>query len=108
MTNRPKDRGRRAEHRVVAFHTAIGVPATRVPGSGMFGGALRDDVELPYGRGEVKLRTGATGWKTLKAWMKTCQALFLLEPRTDPLVVLSWAVYAELVASKYGAKDGAA
>ncbi len=100
--NKPKTKGRRAEHRVVKLHTDLGVHATRVPLSGVLGGELRDDVILPYGRGEVKCRAGAAGWKTLKTWMKDTQALFLVEDRTLPLVVLPWAVYADLVQRVHG------
>ena len=102
MANPPKAKGRRAEHRVVKLHTDLGIPASRVPMSGVLGGVFSDDVDLPYGKGEVKARKNAAGWKTLKTWMKTCQAMFLLEDRTLPLVVLPWEVYADLVRHKYG------
>ena len=105
MANKPKDRGRRAEHRVVKLHADVGVEAKRVLGSGVFGGAFSDDIDLPYGKGEVKMRKGATGWKTLKTWMKDCEAMFLLEDRTLPLVVLPWAVYADFVQRLYGQRD---
>ena len=105
MANKPKDRGRRAEHRVVKLHADIGVNAKRVLGSGVFGGEFSDDIDLPYGKGEVKMRKGATGWKTLKTWMKDTQAMFLLEDRTLPLVVLPWATYADFVQRLYGQRD---
>lgn len=105
MANKPKDRGRRAEHRVVKLHADIGVETKRVPLSGVLGGEFRDDIVLPYGRGEIKMRRGATGWKTLKVWMKDTQAMFLLEDRTLPLVVLPWATYADFVQRLYGQRD---
>ena len=104
--SKAKDKGRRAEHAIVKLHTDIGVPATRVPLSGVLGGIFSDDVDLPYGKGEVKSRANGAGWLTLARWMKTCQALFLKADRKAPLVVLTWDVYAELVAHKYGACAG--
>ena len=100
--NKPKDIGRRAEHAVVKLHTDLGVPASRVLGSGVFGGAFSDDIDLPYGKGEIKYRKTATGWQTLKKWIKNCPVLFLKEARTPPLVVLTWPLYADLVQRAYG------
>lgn len=99
--SKQKDKGRRAEHRVVKLHAEMGVPAKRVPLSGVLGGEFSDDIDLPYGKGEIKARKGAAGWKTIKAWLKDCDALFLLEDRTLPLVVLPWAQYAAMAQRLY-------
>jgi hypothetical protein len=103
MTNRPKNKGRAAEHAVVKLHTDLGVAAKRVPLSGVLGGEFSDDVDLPYGKGEVKARKGGEGWKTLAKWMKACPVMFLKEDRKPPLVVLTWDLYANLVQRAYGA-----
>ena len=100
--SKQKAKGRRAEHRIVKLHADVGVAATRVPLSGVLGGAFSDDVDLPFGKGEVKARKAAAGWRTLKAWMKDCDALFLCEDRTLPLVVLPWRQYAAMVQRLYG------
>lgn len=101
--NKPKDKGRRAEHAVVKLHTDLGVAAKRVPLSGVLGGEWSDDIDLPYGKGEVKARANGAGWKTLATWMKACPVMFLKEDRKLPLVVLTWDAYAKLVQKAYGA-----
>jgi hypothetical protein len=100
--SRAKAKGRRAEHDVVNRHLAIGLHAERVPLSGSLGGKYSDDVDLPYGKGEVKARANAAGWLTIKKWMKGCASLFLKEDRVPPLVVLRWDVYEELLTKAYG------
>ena len=100
--SKAKDKGRRAEHDIVRRHLEVGVQASRVPLSGSLGGVFSDDVDLPYGKGEIKARANGAGWKTLVKWMKTCDALFLKEDRKDPLVVLPWKTYAMLVQAKFG------
>jgi Holliday junction resolvase len=113
--SKSKDKGRRAEHDIVNRHLALGVTAERVPLSGSLGGKYSDDVDLPYGKGEVKARKNGEGFKTIETWMKTCAALFLKRDRVAPLVVLTWDAYADLVRRAYatqqqteGATDGAA
>lgn len=101
--NAPKAKGRRAEHAIVKLHTDLGVEASRVPLSGVLGGVFSDDVDLPYGKGEVKARASGSGWKTLAKWMKACPVMFLKEDRKPPLVVLTWPAYADMVQRAYGA-----
>lgn len=100
--SKSKDKGRRAEHAVVALHTAVGVEAERVPLSGSLGGKYSDDVDLPYGKAEVKARKTGSGFKTLEGWMKTCAALFLKRDRAPFLVVLTQDAYVDLVKRAYG------
>ena len=100
--SRSKAKGRRAEHDIAKRHIELGVPAKRMPLSGSLGGEWSDDVELPYGHVEVKSRANAAGWRVIIGWMKQCPAIFLKQDRVDPLVVLTWATYADLVAHKYG------
>jgi hypothetical protein len=100
--SKSKAKGRRAEHFIVAMHRTVGVPAERVPLSGSLGGKYSDDIDLPYGKGEVKARKNGEGFKTIEAWMKDCQALFLKRDRQPPLVVLTADTYIDLVSKAYG------
>lgn len=103
--SKSKDKGRRAEHFVVALHTNVGVEAERVPLSGSLGGKYSDDVVLPFGRGEVKARKNGEGFKTLEGWMKDCAALFLKRDRQPCLVVLTQEAYVDLVRRAFSASQ---
>ena len=106
--SKSKAKGRRVEHLVVALHAAVGVRAERVPLSGSLGGKYSDDVDLPYGKGEVKARKGGEGFKVLEGWMKACAALFLKRDRQPFLVVLTQDAYTDLVRRAYGDVEGLA
>jgi hypothetical protein len=49
--------------------------------------------------GEVKSRAGGEGWKTIKEWLGYNDVLFLKEDKMDPLVVLPWAGFIELLSN---------
>lgn len=101
--SRSKDKGRRAEHAIVALHTAIGVEAERMPLSGSLGGKYRDDVLIAGTvRAEVKSRKNGEGFKTLEAWMKDCPLLFLKRDRVAPMVVMTAALYQQLAQAAWG------
>lgn len=95
--NKPKDKGRRAEHFIVKLHTDIGVHAERMPLSGSLGGQWSDDVLIDGSvRAEVKARKNGEGFKTLETWMKNCPIMFLKRDRAEPLVVMTAAQYRTL------------
>jgi hypothetical protein len=79
----------------------LGLKAQRVPLSGAAGGQFSDDilcmVRTWLARCEVKARANAEGWQTIKKWMGGSDVLFLIEDRTQPLVVLPWSSWETIV-----------
>lgn len=98
---RHKQKGSRREREIVERLKKVGVPAQRVPLSGAALGLFSGDVSfnvLEKGRtAEVKARANGEGWKTIKEWLGKNDALFLIEDRSEPLVVLPWAFFEELI-----------
>lgn len=77
----------------------MGWTADRVWGSGSFkaaGPALTGDVDVVAMdlalKAEVKVRKGDGGWKTIERWLQDVDFLALKRDRTDPLLVIPWAV----------------
>lgn len=101
MTNRSKQKGSRIEREIVHLHTAIGIPAERIPLSGAAGGSFTGDVIIGDLRAEVKARANGDGFKTLEGWLGKNDLLFLRRDRQQPLVVMPWAIYESLIKSKY-------
>lgn len=95
-----RDKGARRERQIVQRHAEIGVHAERV--SAMYRPGA--DVDI-YARGrdepplvsEVKGRANGDGFKTLERWLGENDALFLVRDRAEPIVVLPWRTWAELV-----------
>lgn len=105
MSKAQRDKGARREREMVAKHVAIGVKAERVPLSGAVkyrGGGHDIDV---YARGkdaapliaEVKARANGEGFATLTRWLGDNDALFLMADRSEPLAVVPWRIWAELI-----------
>jgi Holliday junction resolvase len=98
-------KGDRIEREIVHRHCAMGVHAERYPlsGASRFRGSGHDiDIYL-FGAdqapltAEVKSRKSGSGFTTLEAWLGEYDALFLRKDRTDPLVMIPWRVWAQLV-----------
>jgi len=98
-------KGKRIENKVRKLHEGLGVKAELVPLSGAIkyrGNGADLDV---YVRGpeaapmiaEVKARANGEGFKTLEGWLKDFDLLFLVRDRAEPMVVLPWNTYAELI-----------
>ena len=104
MGKASRDKGARRERELVKRHLEIGVHAERVPLSGAAGGSFSGDVDV-YWRGpneaplvtELKARAGGEGFKTIERWMGDNDALFLHRDRAEPLVVLPWRTWRELI-----------
>ena len=104
MTFKAKRKGTRIENLIVKMHEklGIGVRVRRVPLSGAIPGWPGDvqinlfDGELPL-VGEVKARKGGIGWKVISRWLGTKDILFLKEDYKDPLVVLPWNIYVDII-----------
>jgi len=46
---------------------------------------------------EVKARATADGWGVTKKWLGENDMLFLIEDRQEPLVMLSWRTFSQLL-----------
>lgn len=95
-----KRKGYRIENLLVKKHEAEGLPCWRVPLSGAIGGSLHGDLKLGPRKewtAEVKARSTGEGWKTMERWMAGCEVMFLHRDRSEPLVVMSWDTYSELM-----------
>ena len=98
MGKSQRDKGQRIERELVHLHLAAGVPCERVPLSGAAGGSYSGDL-LICGEytGEVKARASGAGWKVLEGWLIDNDMLFLRRDRQQPLVLLPWGAYTELM-----------
>lgn len=105
-----RDKGARVERNMVAKLEEIGIKAQRVPLSGGVGGVKPDDelavqfrddllckLEFWLFRAEVKARANADGWTTVKKWLGQSDMLLLVENRKEPLVVLPWHSFDQIV-----------
>jgi hypothetical protein len=98
-------KGHRIEREIVERHSTIGVHAERYPLSGAshFRGSGHDidiyvfGTEEPPIKAEVKGRKNGAGFVTLETWIGHYDALFLRKDRTDPMVLIPWRVWAQLV-----------
>jgi hypothetical protein len=93
------------EREVVERHKVLGVHAERYPlsGASKFRGSGHDvDVYL-FGRdeaplvAEVKARKSGAGFVMLEQWLNEFDALFLRRNNADPLVLLPWRVWAQII-----------
>jgi Holliday junction resolvase len=100
-----RQKGDRIEREIVARHRSIGIHSERYPlsGASRFRGSGHDvDIylfganEAPI-KAEVKSRKGGAGFVTLENWIGGYDALFLRKDRTDPMVLIPWRVWAQLV-----------
>ncbi len=101
MGKASRAKGMRREREVVAMHLAAGIHAKKV--SRMYG---PDEDILVYTDlypacplvCEVKGRASAQGhWSKVAAWLAGKHALFLIEDRKPPLVVLPWAIWERML-----------
>jgi hypothetical protein len=100
-----RQKGDRVEREIVERHGLLGIRAERYPlsGASRFRGSGHDiDIYL-FGkddaplRAEVKGRKNGAGFVTLENWIGGYDALFLRKDRTDPMVLVPWRVWAQLV-----------
>ncbi|CAI9121214.1 putative PDDEXK endonuclease [Brytella acorum] len=106
MGKASRDKGARVERKIVDLHRNAGIKAERVPLSGamQFRNTASTDVDV-YARGphappfvcEVKARKSGEGFVTLERWLGDADALFLVRDRAEPLVVLPFARWREIV-----------
>lgn len=89
---------------MVERHTLAGVRAERVPLSGAAGGSFGGDLRVwAFGgdaaplSAEVKARKDGQGFATLERWLGDLDLIFLRRDRADPMVVLPWSTYQNLL-----------
>lgn len=98
-------KGDRIEREIVDLHRSIGVHAERVPLSGAtrYQGHAHDIDVLAFGRDaaplccEVKARANGAGFATLEKWLGDNDVLFLRRDRAEPIVVLPFRTWAQLI-----------
>ena len=100
MSKAQRDKGARREREIVAMHKALGVHAERVG----VAYAKGHDVDIfwrgvDYGAliAEVKARASGEGFATLERWLGENDLLFLIRDRQEPLVVIPWRVWAQIL-----------
>jgi Holliday junction resolvase len=102
---RHRRKGARIEREIVERHKALGIHAERCPlsGASQFRGSAHDvDIYL-FGRdeapavAEVKGRKNGAGFATLERLLADYDCLFLRRNNADPLVVLPWRTWADII-----------
>lgn len=95
-------KGRKIEQEIVNRHKIAGIHAERVPLSGAshYQGRSHDIDIYRYGRDapyccEVKSRKAFPAW--LMDWLGCNDVLFLRADRQEPIVVLPWRIWEELL-----------
>jgi hypothetical protein len=107
MSHPNKKRGYNVEIWLRDKHLEHGIPCERVPLSGSMGGKYSGDlcipsVEHPKYICESKARKNGEGFTTIEKWMENKDLLFIKRNRKDPMVVMSFEVYLELIKAYYG------
>jgi Holliday junction resolvase len=102
---RSRQKGDRAEREIVAKHVELGIHSERYPlsGASRFRGSGHDIDIYALGRdaaplvAECKARKSGGGFVQLEKWLGEYDALFLRRNNADPLIVLPWRVWAQLI-----------
>lgn len=102
MSKSQRDKGNRVEREIVNDLNADGIPAKRVPLSGMCAG-FKGDIHLWPGEeqivAEVKARKNGEGFTVIERWLGDGDndLLFLKRNNRKPLVVMEYATFVGLV-----------
>lgn len=105
MPHPSKRKGDNVERAMVQRHLEIGVHAQRVDARlAQFGADKSHDIDI-YARGkdaaplcgEVKARKNGEGFATLERWVGDNDILFLKRNNAEPMVVLPWRVWSEIL-----------
>jgi hypothetical protein len=98
-----RDKGSRVEREMVNALRAEGIDAERVPLSGAAGGSFAGDIVVRHHEAkrsvEVKARKDGAGFKTLEDWKGDHDFLFLKRNHREPMVVMDWDLFVELMRS---------
>lgn len=110
MAKMSRDKGLRIERELVQLHKDMGIHSERVPLSGASkyrkNGA---DIDI-YPKGpddaplvaEIKSRASGAGFTLLERWLNEYDVLFLRRDRADPMVVLPWRIWRQLLTGDDG------
>ena len=79
------------------MHGDANIPCVRVPLSGAAAGFKGDLIVNDKWVAEVKGRGKGQGFTLINNWLGVNDMLFLIQDRRDPLVVLPWKTYKELL-----------
>jgi hypothetical protein len=120
MSASQRRKGARAEVEIVNAHKDAGIHAERYPLSGAthFRSSGHDVDIYPLGKdeaplvAEVKARGKGNGFALLERWLGEYDVLFLRRDRQEPLAVVPWRVWLQLLGGKNAtakrkAKNGA-
>jgi len=94
MGKASRTKGQRNEQSLVNLLKDAGLPACRVPLSGMHGGQFAGDILIGERRFEAKVR--ATGFKQIYDYLGDNAGLFIRADRQEPLIVIRLADWIEL------------
>jgi Holliday junction resolvase len=99
MGKSSRDKGARRERELVQLHLDLGLTCKRVgvaykPGNDIDLYLPRRDAPLIC---EAKARASGTGFKVLEKMLGENDILFLIRDRAEPLAVLPWRIYKELI-----------
>jgi hypothetical protein len=97
-----KVKGSRVEREIVKRLNSIGLKSQRIPLSGSVGGNFQGDIliDSPFGgtlRAEVKARKNGEGFVGLLKWLGEHELLFLRKDKEEPVVVMTWELFEDLV-----------
>lgn len=110
MAKMSREKGLRIERELVQLHKDMGVYAERVPLSGA--SKYREngaDIDI-YAQGkedaplvaEIKSRKSGAGFTLLERWLGEYDLLFLRRNNADPMVVLPWRIWRQLLTGDDG------
>jgi Holliday junction resolvase len=107
MSRASRDKGPRIEREIVALQAELGIKAERVPlsGAARYQGNGADIDVYGFGEdaaplvGEVKARGNGEGFTTLERWLGDSDVLFLRRDRAEPMIVLPWRAWAQLLSA---------
>ena len=91
-----RDKGLRVERDLVNKLKESGVDAKRVPLSGAAEG-FKGDIQIGDLIAEVKARKDGAGFKTLEYWLGPNDVLFLKKNNKEPMVILTWDLFVEMI-----------
>ena len=102
---RHRRKGDRCERELVERHKALGIHAERYPlsGASRFRGSGHDIDIYAFGREEApliaesKARRNGGGFVQLERWLGEYDLLFLRRNNADPLDLLPWRIWAQLL-----------
>lgn len=97
MGKSQRDKGARIERKVANLLKSEGIEARRIPYSGA--GHQKGDIEFGPCFGMVAEVKGGKSLPTgrIRAWLGGHDALFLMEDREEPLIVLPMETFKELI-----------